>query len=106
MLLEDNEEEYFHVAYDKPLEINGYSEEEIAYNIKIMFSDGLVEGDKYIPRLEIVEVIMKPSSKGHDFIRMASDKGTWNSFKKEIGDKLQTMSIDLIFKSLMEFIGS
>ena len=106
IIFEDNNDEYYHIAHDKPLEIEQYTEKEIAYNLKNMFSDELVEGDKYIPGLEIVEVVVKPSSKGHDFVKMAKDEGIWSSFKTKTGDKLHTMSIDMIINSLMNFFSN
>ena len=104
IVFEENDDEYYYIANDRPLKIEQYTEREIAYNLKIMFGDGLLEGDKYIPGLEIVEVVAKPSSKGHDFVTMSKDEGLWNSFKRKTGEKIHAMSIDMIINSLTNYV--
>lgn len=100
---ENNDEEYYYIAYDRPLNIEGYSDKEIAYNLKIMFDDGLIEGGNGIYGLEIAEVVAKPTSLGHDFINSTKDDGLWNSFKKKVGQEIQNMSITMMIDLLKKY---
>lgn len=63
-ILEDNDKEFFYITYDAPLQIEGYEDTEVVYNLKLMFDDELITGKRYIEGLEVVEALIKPTSQG------------------------------------------
>lgn len=104
--LEDNTNEYYYVPPGGELVIEGYENDEIVYNLKLMIEDNLIHGAHRFNGLEIVELAIKPTSTGHDFIRMAKDDSVWGSFKKKTGDKIYSMPIELLFNKLTSFISN
>ena len=102
-VLEDNDEEYFHIAYDKPMQIKGYENKEVVYNLKLMFDDELIKGQHKFDGLAVIEVSAKPTSQGHDFIKVTKDEGLWNSFKEQVGPQIQSIPLTVMISLLKDW---
>lgn|SRR5699024_3395018 len=103
-ILENNNEEYYALGPGEEFKVDGYYHADIVYNIKLMYEDGLLQGPKRFNGLDIVELVVKPTSEGHDFINIAKDQGLWNSFKEKMGEQLYTMPVSVMVSILKDYL--
>ncbi|MBB6610850.1 DUF2513 domain-containing protein [Pontibacter sp. Tf4] len=77
--------------------IEGYTDKEISYHVKLLYQAGYLEAnddscretpDKWSPK--------SLTWQGHEFLNAARDKTIWNKAKGKIGDKLSSVPFDFL----------
>ena len=90
----ENQEGWF-----KP-EIEGSSNEEVVYHIKLLIEAGLVDGvdlsTKFNPDFQIRNLTWDC----HEFLDSARDKSVWTKVKETLGPRINTISFSLLKHAL------
>ncbi len=98
-------EENPHGFNNKPLEIDGYSREEIGYHAALMHEAGLIEGIKFT-HLQSESPDYLPHCltwAGHDFLDACRDEGRWTR-AKEIFRQLDGVTFDVAKQVLVNLM--
>mgnify|MGYP001309321571 CR=1 FL=1 len=79
------------------LEIDGYSQEEISYHIKIMTQAGLIESQGYATSTGIPLWCIKSLTwEGHEFLDAARNEKVWTKVKKKIAEEGGSIPFDVL----------
>lgn len=89
---------------NNPMEIPGYTEEQISYHVKIMHQAGLIEaidfsshnGESWAPRCLTWE--------GHEFLDNANNEKAWNKAKGIVAKNGVSASFDLMKDLLVRLV--
>ncbi|MBN1364991.1 MAG: DUF2513 domain-containing protein [Syntrophaceae bacterium] len=85
------------------VKLDGYSNDEIAYNTKLLYEAGFLEcmdvSDSSGPEFLIKSITWV----GHDFIDNCINDTAWKKTKLSFGEKLQNISISVFSGVLTEF---
>ena len=91
-------------SWNEPLHLEdlfpmaGYSEDQIAYQVKTMFSDGAIDAlpdDEFgVPYRRFFNIELTP--KGHDALDVIKDDTRWNKFKAFLDKTGKAFTFDLL----------
>ncbi len=98
-------EENPHGFNNKPMEIEGYTREEIGYHAALMHAAGLIEGIKFTHlQSESPDYLPRCLTwTGHDFLDACRDEGRWTK-AKEIFGQLDGVTFDVVKEVLIRLM--
>lgn len=76
------------------LKIEGYSAEDINYNCKLLYQEGLVEN--YTPYFRSQYSVGQLTWEGHDFLDKVREETVWNKIKDVVAQKGATLTFEII----------
>ncbi len=83
-------------------EINGYSENEISYHIKILAEAGFVEATELSTRGTFQWGAVNLTWNGHEFLDASRNETIWKKTKSIINNKLGSASIEVVKELLIK----
>ncbi len=85
------------------LEIDGYAQELVAYNVELLADEGLVEASVIKSQSEpIGAVVLRLTWAGHDFLDAARNETVWNRVKGRLSNAGVSATFDLLKTLLVE----
>lgn len=90
------------------LSINGYSDQEVAYHIKMLYQAGLIEAQD-VSCIGPDGFCWMPGSltwQGHEFIEASRDDTRWNAAKKKVQDAGGGIIFSVLKDALIEGVKS
>ncbi len=100
LAIEDNPEPFGH----NDLKIEGRSNEEVAYHIKLLWQAELIEAYDVSSNSGFSWKAMSLTWKGHEFIEAARNNSRWQDAKKYILEKGGSITFDILKAVLSESI--
>jgi hypothetical protein len=83
---------YFGFARPEDLDISGYSEDEFVYHMRLLISQGFLNGNGDTLPLSVAGLTWE----GHEFLDNIRNDSVWSSTKKRVGDLVGSVSISVI----------
>jgi Hypothetical protein (DUF2513) len=88
----------------KDLHVDGYTQEQVKYHLKLLTDANLITNEQHVPLFESkpestnwkMSVPRRLSWEGHEFLDAARDETRWNEAKKIAGQKGGSMAFDVI----------
>jgi hypothetical protein len=93
-----------HEEQGNPIKIEGYTEEEISYNVKLLHEAGYVNA---IDASNMDGLCWRPSSltwRGHDFLDAARENSRWETAKKIVKEKAGTVTLAALQEVLVSLM--
>jgi hypothetical protein len=78
------------------IEVDGYSKEQIAYHVKLLAEAGYLEAKNLTNKDGFDWQPVSLTWQGHDFLDAARDNNIWNKAKKHLGNKLKSVSFEVL----------
>ncbi len=92
-------------SWDVLLDIPGYSEKEICYQVKLLEEAGLIEARIMKAMGGVFKCAVNSLTwAGHEFLEAARDNSRWNKAKKIILEKTGSLSFDMLKLTLMDLM--
>ena len=82
------------------LSIEGYNDQQVKYHVKLLSQAGYLEVEHYSCRESEEGKPISLTWQGHEFLDAARDNTVWNRTKAKIGDKLPSVTFDVL-KSML-----
>jgi hypothetical protein len=100
MEVENNPEPF---KWSPRLNMEGYSDKEIAYHVKLLSEAGLIEA-KIHPSNAAVYMIKSLTWNGHEFLDASRDESRWVKAKSIILNKGGSLTFEILKQVLMEIM--
>jgi DNA-binding transcriptional ArsR family regulator len=78
------------------LEIPGYSQEQVYYHIRLLYTAGLIDAINQSVQEGPRWIAQNMTMAGHDFLEMARNNTNWNKAKTFIAEKGQTLTLEAL----------
>ena len=85
----------------KPVCLNGRSEEDISYQVKLMHQAGLIEAIDASTRAGLNWLPMSLTWDGHEFLDAARDDTRWNRTKTLVAEKAGIVGFEILKQALV-----
>lgn len=96
-------EGHSHVSTWMDLTIEGYSQDEISYHVKILSQAGLIEATPMAnPPLDPIWIPISLTWEGHEFLDAAKDDTRWKRAISIVKEKGAGMALDVLKSVLIE----
>jgi len=77
-------------------EVDGYSEVEVSYHIKLLAEAGYLEAEDLSTKNSFEWVAKGLTPEGHHFLEGMENATLWSKMKKHFGSGIKTVSLELI----------
>lgn len=85
-------------------EFDNYSEEQVAYHIKILADTGYIDAID-LSTMDGIEWGAKDLTwQGHEFLDASRNNTIWNKAKREVGDKFSSISLEVLKEILIKMM--
>src|SRR5262245_43464068 len=78
------------------VQVRGYSEDQIAYHLKLLKEAGLIDAIDVSSTTGIGFIPISITWRGHDFLESTRNEGVWQKVKAEIKDRGMSLPFQLI----------
>ena len=82
------------------LQIADYPKDHVSYHVKILSEAGYLEAQELTTKSGFDWKPINLTWQGHDFLDAARNKSVWQKAKKKVGDKVTSVSFDVL-KSIL-----
>ena len=89
-------EKRLHQDRGKPIELDGFSPEEVSYHVKLLDQAGFIEATIKETRETLYAVPLSLTWTGHEFLDAAREPSRWNKAKAIITDKAGSVSFETL----------
>ncbi len=93
-----------HTDEHHKIEIEGFSEEDISYHVKLLAEAGLIEAVNYSKHSRSRWRPVSLTWEGHDFLEAAKNETIWNKAKAVITEKGSGLVFDVLKATLIQLI--
>lgn len=89
-------------SWEVPIEIEGYSDKEVSYHIKLLLEAGLIEARGLKGTGVITWAINGLTWAGHEFLEASRDDSRWGKVKRLVIEKTGSLSFEVLKTGLIQ----